>query len=588
MDVPGPERRLAAVLAADMVGFSRLMEVDEAGTLARLKTHRIELIDPAIAKNHGRIIKTTGDGLLVEFHSVVDAVVCAAEIQGRMGRRNADVPPPRWIQFRIGINLGDVIVDQNDIFGDGVNVAARLEALAEPGGICISSAVRDQLGERLDGVAFEDIGEQSVKNIARSIRVYRIRLEDAPPVAPAGTTGAKATGKSRKPSIAVLPFANLSRDPSQDYFSDGVTEDLITGLSKISGLFVIARNSVFTYKGKPVKVRDVGRDLGVRYVVEGGVQRAGNRVRITAQLVDAGTGYHIWAERYDREVGDIFALQDEVTRQIIRAMSVKLTEAEQARIGQMPTGVVEAYDLVLHANEERKRTTRDSNAEARRLFVKAIDLDPAYAVAYVGLGWAHLQSWQFLWSTDRQTLARAKELADRAIALDRTLANAYHLLGQVYLWEKEHERALAQIERAIELAPNDADGFETLAEIHNWSGTPEQAIRNIRHAMRLNPRYPYFYLWTLGHAYYLVQRRQEALDVFGKLIVENPNFVPAHAYRAVILSELGRVDEAQKAWNKAGDLSPAATVANIRERLPYKRQSDLDRFLAAARHAGMQ
>jgi tetratricopeptide (TPR) repeat protein len=254
----------------------------------------------------------------------------------------------------------------------------------------------------------------------------------------------------------------------------------------------------------------------------------------------------------------------------------------------MPTGVVEAYDLVLHANEERKRTTRDSNAEARRLFVKAIDLDPAYAVAYVGLGWAHLQSWQFLWSTDRQTLARAKELADRAIALDRTLANAYHLLGQVYLWEKEHERALAQIERAIELAPNDADGFETLAEIHNWSGTPEQAIRNIRHAMRLNPRYPYFYLWTLGHAYYLVQRRHEALDVFGKLIVENPNFVPAHAYRAVILSELGRVDEAQKAWNKAGDLSPAATVANIRERLPYKRQSDLDRFLAAARHAGMQ
>jgi tetratricopeptide (TPR) repeat protein len=268
-------------------------------------------------------------------------------------------------------------------------------------------------------------------------------------------------------------------------------------------------------------------------------------------------------------------------------MAVKLTEAEQTRMGRAPTGVLEAYDLVLRGNDERKKTTRESNAEARRLFVKALDLDPEYAAAYNGLGWAHLQSWQFLWSTDRQGLERAKELAERAIALDRTLANAYHLLGQVHLWNKDHVGALAQIERAIELAPNDADGYDTLAEIHSWSGTPEQSIRHIRHAMRLNPHYPFFYLWPLGHAYYLLQRRQDALDVFGRIIELNPNFVPAHAFRAVLLSELGRLKEAREAWDRANQLSPAASLSNLRERLPYKRASDLERLLTSAQQAGI-
>jgi adenylate cyclase len=325
----------------------------------------------------------------------------------------------------------------------------------------------------------------------------------------------------------------------------------------------------------------------VRYVLEGSIQRADSRVRITAQLVDATTGYHLWAERYDREVRDIFAVQDEVTQHIVRALAVRLTEGEAARIGRVPTGVLEAYDLVLRGNDERKRTTRESNAEARRLFEKAMDLDPGYASAYTGLSWTYLQSWQFLWS-GRESLERARELAEKAVALDSTLADAYHLLGQVYLWQKQHDRAIAQAERAVALAPNDADGYETLAEILGWSGRAEDSIRLIRHAMRLNPRYPFFYLWTLGHAYYLTGHGQEALDAFGKIVQRNPNFVPAHAYRAVLLSEQGRMTEARDEWDTASHLSPGASMPNLRERLPYRRSADLERFLAAAHRVGME
>jgi adenylate cyclase len=621
MDRPPTERKLAAILSADVEGYSRLMSEDETATVRTITEYR-EVIATAVAAHNGRVVDAPGDNVLAEFASVVDAVECAVAIQAELQSRNAALPPSRQMRFRIGINLGDVIIDGDRLYGDGVNIAARLQSLADGGGILLSGTAYDQVEGKLP-LAADFRGEQTVKNIARPVRVYRVRLAPGASSAGSPTRRARRRGLVKrvvgavaltaaltiggwvgsrwmgtpesaglplpaKPSVAVLPFVNLSQDATQEYFSDGVTEDLITGLSKVSGLFVIARNSTFTYKGRPVKVHEVGRDLGVRYVVEGGVQRSGNRVRITAQLVDASTGFHIWAERYDRETSDIFAVQDEVTRQIVRAMAVKLTETEQTRMGRAPTGVLEAYDLVLRGNEERKHTTRESNAESRRLLVKALDLDPEYATAYTGLGWAHLQSWQFLWTTDRQALERAKELAERAIALDRTQANAYHLLGQVHLWRKDHERALAQLERAIELAPNDADGYETLAEIHGWSGTPEQSIRHVRHAMRLNPHYPFFYLWPLGHAYYLVQRRQDALDIFGKIIDRNPNFIPALAFRAVLLSELGRLKEAREAWDKASQLSPAASVGNLRERLPYKRASDLERFLAAAQRAGMQ
>ena len=616
------ERKLAAILSADVEGYSRLMGDDEVATVRAITEYRA-VIGSAVAGHGGRVVDSPGDNVLAEFASVVDAVQCAVDIQRELQSRNADLPLARRMRFRIGINLGDVIVEGERLYGDGVNIAARLEGLAEGGGICISGTAYDQIEGKLP-LGYEFRGEHAVKNIARPVRVYRVRLEPSPssgPSAKTRRTGGRLTravtaavailvllGVSGwagwrwlgtpesaglplpdRPSVAVLPFTNLSQDPAQDYFSDGVTEDLITGLSKVSGLFVIARNSVFTYKGKAVKVREVGRDLGVRYVLEGGVQRSGSRVRITAQLVDATTGYHIWAERYDREMTDIFTLQDEVTKQIVRAMAVKLTEVEKGRLGgRAPTGVLEAYDLVLRGHEERRRTTREGNAEARRLFVKALDLDPDYASAYLGLAWTHLQSWQLLWSADREGLERARELAQRALALNDALVGAYHVLAQIDLWMKEHDRALAQAERVVALAPNDADGYETLAEILGWSGRPEESIRMIRQAMRLNPHYPFYYLWTLGHGYYLTGRRQEALDAFAKLVEENPNFFPAYAYRAVLFGELGRVNEAREAWETANHLNPDVSIQSLRERVPYKRPADLDRLLTAAHRAGMQ
>jgi adenylate cyclase len=388
-----------------------------------------------------------------------------------------------------------------------------------------------------------------------------------------------------RPSVAVLPFANLSGDAAQDYFSDGVTEDLITGLAKVSGLFVIARNSVFTYKGRPVKVADVGRDLGVHFVLEGSVQRAGDRVRITAQLVDATTGYHLWADRYDREVRDLFAVQDDVTQHIVTALAVRLTEGERGRLGRVPTDNPEAYDFALQGRKELRRTTRESNAEARRLFVKALDLDPGFARASVGLGWAHLQSWQLLWSTDPETLDRARALAQRGLAQDATLADAHRLLAQVHLWKKDHDTAIAEAQKSVALAPNDADGYETLAEMLGWAGRAEESLRFIRQAMRLDPRYPFFYLWTLGHAYYLAGRTQEAMDTFQQIVQRNPNFVPAHGYLAVLYSEQNRQDQARAAWAEASRLTGGASLTVISQRLPYRRPADLDRFTAAVRKA---
>ena len=611
------ERRLAAILSADVEGYSRLMGDDEVATVRTITEYRA-VVASTVTGHGGRVVDAPGDNVLAEFSSVVDAVQCAVDIQRQVEARNAPLPLSRRMRFRIGINLGDVIVEGERVYGDGVNIAARLESLADGGGICLSGTAYDQIEGKLP-FSYEFTGEHTVKNIARPVRVYRVRLDPSvagPSRRATSTRLVKVVAASvaallllgaagwvgwrwlrppesaglplpDKPSVAVLPFANLSQDPAQEYFSDGVTEDLITGLSKVSGLFVIARNSVFTYKGKPVKVRDVGRDLGVRYVLEGGVQRSGSRVRITAQLVDASTGYHIWAERYDREVNDIFALQDEVTQQIVRAMAVKLTEGEKVRLGRPPTGVLEAYDLVLRGHDERRLSTRDGNAEARRLFVKALDLDPGYAAAYLGLSWTHLQSWQLLWSTDRESLARARDLAERAIALNESLVGAYHVLGQIYLWMKEHDRAIAQAEHAVALAPNDADGYETLAEILGWSGRAEESIGMIRHAMRLNPHYPFFYQWTLGHGYYLTERRQEALDAFARVVRENPNFFPAYAYRGVLFSELGRVKEAREAWGKASYLNPGVSMLSLRERIPYKRPADLDRLLTAAHRAGM-
>ena len=615
MAVPPLGRKLAAILSADVEGYSRLMGDDEAATVRTITAYR-EVVGAGVVSHGGRVVDASGDNVLAEFPSVVDAVESAIEIQRTLETRNAELPPARRMRFRIGINLGDVIVDGERIYGDGVNIAARLQGLAEGGGISLSGTAYDQVAGKVP-LAYQAMGEHTVKNITRPVRVYRVRLDPgAPPartavrrrhrvvaaVAIAALLGAGGWAAWRwlsppepaglalpdKPSVAVLPFLNMSQDPSQDYFSDGVTEDLITDLAKVSGLFVIARNSVFTYKGKAVKVGDVGRELGVRYVVEGSIQRAGDRVRITAQLVDARTGFHVWAERYDREARDIFTVQDEVTQQIVRALAVRLTDTEKLRLSRPPTGLLEAYDLVLRGHEERARTTPEANAEARRFFARAVELDPAYAAAYAGLSWTYLQAWQFVWSTDPDGLERARELAERAIALNDSLTGGYHLLGQIYLWKKDFDRALTHAQRAVALAPNDADSYETLAEVLGWSGQADEGIRTIRHAMRLNPRYPFYYLWTLGHAYYVAERREEALDVFARLTRQNPNFLPAYAYRAVLLTELGRAQEAREAWLEASRLSPRASSVNLRERLPYKRPADLERFLTAARRVGIQ
>jgi adenylate cyclase len=614
------ERKLAAILSADVEGYSRLMGQDEVATVETITAYR-EVIASAVARRAGRVVDAPGDNVLAEFASVVDAVQSAVDIQRELQARNEALPASRQMRFRIGINLGDVIVEGDRLYGDGVNIAARMESLAEGGGVCLSGTAYDQVEGKLP-LGYEYLGEHTVKNIARPVRVYRARLE---PGAASRAPRGRRSGRRRlatvaalaavllvlgvagglgwfwlwapasssglalpnRPSVAVLPFANLSRDPAQEYFSDGVTEDLITGLSKVSGLFVIARNSVFTYKGRAVKIGDVGRDLGVRYVLEGSVQRSGDRVRITAQLVDAATGYHLWAERYDREFRDIFAVQDDVTQRIVGALAVRLSEGERGRLARIPTANPEAYDLALRGRDILRHTTPEANAEARRLFVKAQELDPTFAGAYLGLGWAHLQTWQLVWSTDPQILEQARELAERAIRLNDTMADPYVLLAQVYLWKKDHDTAIAQAEKAIAIAPN-ADGYETLGEVLGWAGRPQESLRYIRQAMRLDPHYPFFYLWTLGHAYYLAGNSREAIDAFRKIVVQNPNFVPAHAYLGVIFTELGRDDEARAAWAAASRLSPGASNAVLSRQLPYKRPADLDRFLSAARKAGLQ
>ena len=387
------ERRLAAILAADMVGYSRLMEADEAETIARQKALRKELIDPKIAEHNGRIVKTTGDGVLVEFASVVDATECAVAIQRAIVEREADVPEERRIQYRVGINLGDIVIDGDDILGDGVNIAARLEGLAEPGGICVSGNVHEQLAGKIV-LDFEDLGEQRVKNIKKPVRVYRVRLDGR------GADMGPALELPDKPSIAVLPFENMSGDPEQEYFSDGIAEDIITGLSRNRGVFVIARNSTFTYKGAAVDARQVARELGVRYVLEGSVRKAGSRVRITAQLVDAATGNHVWAERYDRELEDIFAVQDDITQNIVAAIGPELVSAEIQRARRKDPKRLDAWDCTMRATWHFARVTREDMEEARRLALKAIELDPGAAPAFSVLAITHVRGAVNGWKVD--------------------------------------------------------------------------------------------------------------------------------------------------------------------------------------------
>jgi adenylate cyclase len=584
--MPDPERRLAAVLAADMVGYSRLMELDETGTLARLKTHRIELIDPAIAKNRGRIIKTTGDGILVEFHSVADAVLCAAEIQRRMARRNLDVPPSRWVQFRIGVNLGDLIVDEDDIFGDGVNVAARLEMLAEPGGICVSAAVRDQVGDRLDQIAFEDLGEQSVKNIARPIRVFRIRLEPDTTVAPErAEDAAVAAAVAKKPSIAVLPLANMSGDPEQEFFVDGLTEDIITELSRFRDLLVISRNSTFVHKGKAVKLQEVAREFGVDYILEGSVRKSGDRIRVSVQLIDAQTDRHVWAERYDRQLEDIFAIQDEMTRAIVATLPGRMEAATHDRAKRKRTDNMAAYECVLTAKVLHHRSTRDDNAEAQRLLDRAIALDPNYGHAHAWKGCVLGQTWVHDWCPDRDATMRqvAAEL-EVALGLDDNDADVHRILAALSVTRKDHDKASYHQERALALNPNYDLVVVQQGELLTWLGQPEEGIDWIRKAMRLNPCHPERFWSHLGRACYCAEKYAEAADAFSR--ITRPDYTH-HAFLAATFAQMGSAVAATAHTAEVIKREPKFSVAAYLATQHYKREIDRQRHADGLLKAGL-
>ena len=585
MDVPGPERRLAAVFAADMVGYSRLMEADETGTLARLKTHRIELIDPAITKNRGRIIKTTGDGMLVEFHSVVDAVLCAAEVQRRMARRNADVAPARWMQFRIGINLGDVIVDGNDIFGDGVNVASRLEVLAESGGICVSGAVRDQVGDRLEDMSFEDLGDQTVKNIVRPIRVFRIRLDPDSRVAPDQARNAAAPTVARKPSIAVLPLVNMSGDPEQEFFADGLTEDIITELSRFHDLLVISRNSTFVYKGKAVKVQEVAKEFAVDYVLEGSVRKAGDRIRVTVQLIDAEADRHVWAERYDRELADIFAIQDEMTRAIVATLPGRVEAAAHDRVKRKPTDNMAAYECVLAAKVLHHRSTREDNAEAQRLLERAIALDTNYAHAHAWRACVLGQTWVYSWCADRD--ATFEQLAvelEIALKLDDNDSDVHRILAALNLNREDHDKAAYHQERALALNPNYDLVVVQQGELLTWLGRPEEGIDWIKKAMRLNPYHPERFWSHLGRACYCAEKYAEAAEAFSR--ITRPDHTH-HAFLAATFAQMGNAVAAAAHAAEVLKREPNFSAATYLTTQHYKREVDRERHAAGLLKAGL-
>jgi TolB-like protein/class 3 adenylate cyclase len=584
------ERRLTAILAADVCGYSRLMGQDEEGTLAALKTLRREVSDPKIKEHRGRIVKTTGDGLLVEFASVVDAVRCAVEVQHEMAQRNADVPATQRIEFRIGINLGDIIKDRRDIYGDGVNVAARLESLADPGGICVSRVVRDQVRDKLD-FAFEDLGEQQVKNIARPVRIHRVRIEAAPDLISKPAQAAMPLPLPDRPSIAVLPFANMSGDADQEYFADGIVEEIITALSRIKWLFVIARNSTFTYKGKAVDVKQVAHELGVRYVLEGSVRKAGSRVRITGQLIDALSSGHLWADRFDGGLDDIFDLQDRVTASIVGAIAPKLEQAEIERAKRKPTENLDAYDYFLRGRAAFYQWTREANDDAQRLFYRAIDLDPEFASAYGMAGWCYVWRKTNRWLTDQQQeVPEAGRLARRAIDLGADDAIALCTGGYVLAWIlHDLEGGAAVIDRALAIDPNLAWAWTNSGWTRAFLGEPDRAVEHFERALRLSPLDPQIfraYLGT-GFAHILADRYDDGLVWSERALQQRPNYLTAMRDIAVAHALSGRMPEAQRAIAQLRQADPALRIASLADWFPLRRGEDRAKYEEGLRKAGL-
>src|SRR5436190_473209 len=562
------ERRLAAILAADVAGYSRLMGADEEGTLAALKAHRRAVLDPKITEHRGRIVKTTGDGLLVEFASVVDAVRCAVDMQRQMAERNAGVAAEQRIDFRIGLNVGDIIIDDKDIYGDGVNIAARLEGLAAPGGICVSRVVRDQVRDKLD-FSFEDMGEQQVKNIARPVRTHRVRLDspvDEPSAAAVATTRS-AQPLPQKPSIAVLPFANMSGGAGQEYFSEGIAEDIITSLSHNHSFFVISRSSSFTYKGPGVDVGKVGRELGVRYVLEGSVRRAGNRVRITAQLIEAASGHHLWADRYDRELADVFAVQDEIALNITGAIAPGIISAEIQQAQRKDPSQLDAWDRIMRAHWHIRRFTREDLAEARRLLDDAIALDPTNSIALSDLAFArHFES-VFGWGDGpAESHARLGEAARKAVVADDGDAMAHTALAIFDLFSSRHEEARRRLDRALQLNPNSEFARGYLGASHAFGGDYEAAVSHLDEAIRLSPRSQLLVLWHIckGWAALTAKRDGEAVRFAEHAREANAEFPDVYA---VLASANGHLQNAAGARAALDDLlrrMPGLTASDER------------------------
>jgi adenylate cyclase len=621
-------RKLAAILHADVVGFSRLTEQDEDATLRGLK-ECFSIFTSAIGRYRGRVISHAGDAVLAIFGSALDAMSCAAHIQAALAECNDPLPEERRIRFRIGLNLGDVVADHGDVYGDGVNVAARLQSLAEPAGICISGSVYDAIGQRLP-FDCEFLGEQSVKNIAKPVRAYHARLKPGTDLsilpAPATSSwlptqlvvpavvgliliaaavgiavwqswignhtaprpGASQPGLAALPTVAVLPFVNRSDDPEQDYFAEGVSEDIITDLSGLSGLVVVARSASFRYKGVEVVPQSVGKELGADYLLEGSVRKAGGYLRITAQLVDTHNGTQRWAERYDRQAGGAFAFQDDVTRNIVKAMAIRLTAREEQNLGRIPTANFEAYDQFLQGQKLFFERTLESNKLAQAAYRRAIELDPNFARAYGALAvtLAYARQWLFT-DTTQDTLDRALAMANKAVELDPESPQVYWALGFVHLFRKEYEVAAKAVERSIALAPNYADGYGLLAFINNHLGRADEAVRLVTKAMALNPHYSWDYPWNLGWASYTLKRYPEAVDALKRALERNESVLPPRLYLAASYEALGRHDDARWEIDQVRVINPRITLSEVTKTSAVANPELLNRLLTHLRDAGL-
>ena len=582
------KRKLAAVLSADVVGYSRLLQSDERATLAALKGHMTELLVPGIAGGGGRVVKTMGDGILAEFDSAVAAVACAIGLQGKLTERNASVEPSRRLEFRMGLDLGDVVVDDGDIFGDGVNIAARLQALADPGGVCVSGKVFEEVRAKLE-IAFQDRGPQALKNIAGTVQVYAIEAASGG-TAPAGTPSApSAAAMMNRPAVAVLPFTNMSGDPEQEYFSDGLTEDIITALTHWRSFPVIARNSTFTYKNQAVDIKQVGRELGARYVLEGSVRKGGRRVRITAQLIESDSGHHIWAGKYDRELDDIFDVQDEIAQRITATVTPELARSETKRSSTKRPEDLDAWDYYLRGMAMIHEVTPEGNAKARDMFERAIAIQHDYADAYAGLSMSYHRDILLECAEDRAaTLNKVLEFARQAVKINESSSPAHHMLSTAFQWLDDRDAALLEARHGVDLNPNDATGLHALGNKSDLAGDPD-GIANMERAQKLNPQDSQLHTHQtfLARAYVNAGAYEAAVARARGAIQRRPDYPHAYFILGIALGHLGRIDEAKAALHKCEELHPGFIKSRANWQ-PYVDPSSNEMLQAGLRRIGIE